>query len=47
MYYYSGPEVIKLEYSIKPKIKGNDWLLAFFFSLRMNSSFITSGPGQN
>ena len=24
----SGPEVIKLEYSLKLKIKGNDWLLA-------------------
>ena len=24
----SGPEVIKLEYSLKLKIKRNDWLLA-------------------
>ena len=24
----SGPEVIKLEYSLKLKIKHNDWLLA-------------------
>ena len=23
-----GPEVIKLEYSLRLKIKGNDWLLA-------------------
>ena len=51
-----GPEVIKLEYSLKLKIKHNDWLLEdmcaassqslrFILSLRMNSSFITSGPG--
>ena len=49
-----GLEVIKLEYSLKLKIKRNDWLLAdvsassqslrFILSLRMNSSFITSGP---
>ena len=45
----SGLEVIKLEYSLKLKIKRNDWLLAdnvstssqslrFILSLRMNSS---------
>ena len=28
VYEYPGPEVIKLEYSIKLKIKSNDWLLA-------------------
>ena len=41
-----GPEVIKLEYSLKLKINRNDWLLAdtcppinaLFLSLRMNSS---------
>ena len=46
-------EVIKLEYSLKLKIKHNDWLLAdtcpqslrFILSLRMNSSFINSRPG--
>ena len=43
-----GPEVIKFEYSLKIKIKHNDWLLAdtrFILSLRISSSFITSGPG--
>ena len=50
-----GPEVIKPEYSLKLKIKCNDWLLAdmsassqslcFILSLRMNLSFITLGPG--
>ena len=45
-----GPEVIKLEYSLKHIIKANDWLrkqqsLRFILSLNMNSSFITSGPG--
>ena len=48
-----GPEVIKLEYSLKLKIKHTDWLLAdtrqaashcAFLSLRMNSSSIASGP---
>ena len=50
-----GPEVIKLEYSLKLNIKRNDWLfcghvsvssqsLRFILSLRMNSSLITSGP---
>ena len=74
-----GLEVIKLEYSLKLKIKGNDWLLVdtcpqaanhcallghinhcalfghvstsskslrFILSLRMNSSSITSRPGE-
>ena len=54
----SGPglEVIKLEYSLRLKIKRNDWLplrtrvreqpiIALYFELRMNSSFIISGPG--
>ena len=45
-----GPEVIKLENSLKLKIKANDWLrkqqsLRFILCLRMNSSFITAGPG--
>ena len=46
----SGLEIIKLEYSLKLKIKRNDWLLAssqslrFILSLKMNSSFITSRP---
>ena len=49
-----GLEVIKLEYSLKLKIKRNDWLLAvsassqllrFILSPRMNSSFITLRPG--
>ena len=45
----------KLEYSLRLKIKCNDWLLAdvsacgqslcFILSPRMNSSFITSRPG--
>ena len=50
------PEVIKLEFILKLKIKRNDWLLAghgsasshslrFILSFRLNSSFITSGPG--
>ena len=45
---FPGLEVIKLEYSLKLKIKRNDWLLAdsklmrFILSLRMNSSFKTS-----
>ena len=49
-----GLEVIKLEYSLRLKIKRNDWMLAdtsassqslrFILSLRMNSSFITSRP---
>ena len=54
----SGLEVIKLEYSLKLKIKHNDWLLvapclqaanhcALFLSLKMNSSFITSRPGKS
>ena len=54
--YRPGLDVIKLEYSLKLKINRNDWLLAdthmsassrslhFILSLRMNSSFITSGP---
>ena len=63
-----GLEVIKLEYSLRLRIKCNDWLLAdtcpqaanhcahvsassqslrFIFSLRMNSSFITSRPGRS
>ena len=42
-----GLEVKKLEYSLKLKIKRNDWLLMdtslrFILSLRINSSFITS-----
>ena len=52
----SGLEVIKLKYSLRLKIKHNDWLLAdtcpqatnhcdLFFGLRMNSSFITTRPG--
>ena len=45
-----GPEFIKLENSLKLKIKANDWLrkqqsLRFSLSLRMNSNFITTGPG--
>ena len=48
-----APTVINLEYSLKLKIKRNGWLLAdtssqslrFILSLRLNSSFITSGPG--
>ena len=28
VYEYPGPEVIKLEYRLKLKIKSNDWLLA-------------------
>ena len=46
----SGLEVIKLEYSLKLKIKHNDWLLAdsqslcFILSLRLYSNFISSGP---
>ena len=50
-----GLEVIKLQFSLKLKIKHNDWLLGdvsassqslrFILSLRMNSSFITSRPG--
>ena len=45
------PQVIKLEYSLKLKIKLNDWLLADMcpqaanhcaLFLRMNSRFITS-----
>ena len=54
---HSGLEVIKLEFSLKLKIKRNDWLLAgtypqaalslrFILSLRLNSSFITSRPGS-
>ena len=51
----TGLEVINLEYSLRLKIKRNDWLLAgkcpqaanhsVFFSMRMNLSFITSTPG--
>ena len=47
----SGLEVIKLGYSLKLKIKHNDWLskssqsLLFILSLRMSSSFVTSRPG--
>ena len=52
----SGLEVIKLEYSLRLKIKRNDWLLVdtcpqatnhcdLFFGLRMNSSFIITRPG--
>ena len=43
----SGPglEIIKLEYSLRLKIKRNDWLFADMLSLRMNSSFITSRAG--
>ena len=47
---FLGPEVKKLEYSLKLEIKCNDWLLAdssqslrFILSLEMNSSFITRG----
>ena len=51
-----GLEVIKPEYSLRLKIKRNDWLLAdtivrnsqslrFILSLRMNSSLLTSSPG--
>ena len=54
----TGLEAIKLEYSLRLKIKRNDLLLAdmrpqagqslrFILSLRMNSSFITSRPGFN
>ena len=51
-----GLNVIKLKYSLKLKMKHNDWLaacghvsassqsLGFILSLRMNSSFITSRP---
>ena len=41
----SGLEVIKLEYSLKLKIKRNDCSqsLRFILSLRMNSSFKTLG----
>ena len=49
------PRVYKLEYSLKLKIKRNNWSLAdtgrqaanhcFFLSLRMNSSLITLRPG--
>ena len=48
-----GLQVIKLEYSLRLKIKRNDWLFAdtcpqaanhCALSLRMNSSFITSRP---
>ena len=38
-------EVIKLEYSLRLKIKRNDWLLVDF-CLRMNSIFVTSRPGD-
>ena len=52
-----GLEVIKLEYSLRLKIKCNDWLLAdtcpqaanhcaLFLSLRLYSSFITSRPDK-
>ena len=45
-----GPEVIKLENSLKLKIKANYCLrkqqyLRFILSLRTDSSFINSGPG--
>ena len=42
-----GFEAIKLEYSLRLKIKCNDWLLylRFILSLRINSSLITSRPG--
>ena len=54
--YRPGLEVIKFEFILKLKIKHKDWLLAdmcpqtanryaFFFSLRLYSSFITSKPG--
>ena len=47
-----GLEVVKFEYSLKLKIKCTDWLpassqsLHFILSLRINSSFITSRPGD-
>ena len=44
-----GPKVMKLENSLKLKIKRNvsasSQSLCFILSLRMNSSFTTSGPG--
>ena len=51
----SGLEVIKLEVTLRLKIKRNDWLLAdtvsasrqslrFMLSLKLYSSFITLGP---
>ena len=54
---FPGTEVIKHEFVLKLKIKRNDWLLAitcpqvanhcyFILSLRLYSSFITSGPGH-
>ena len=42
-----GPEIIRLEFILKLKIKHNDWLRAdtcCILSLRLFSSFITSGP---
>ena len=53
--YPSGPEVIKLDFILKLKIKRNDWLLdvsassqslRFILSLRLYSSFIILGPGD-
>ena len=51
-----GRDVIKLEYSLKLKIKRKNWLLSdliessqslrLFLSLRVYSSFITSRPGS-
>ena len=53
---FPGLAVIKLEYSLRLKIKCNDWLLAdtspqapiiaLYLSLRMNSSFINSRSGH-
>ena len=54
---FPGPEVIKLEFILKLKIKHNVWMLVntcpqsanhcyFILSLRLYSSFITSGPGH-
>ena len=41
-----GPEVLKLEFILKLKIKRNEChSLRFILSLRLYSSFITSGPG--
>ena len=45
------PQVIKLEFILRLKIKRNDWLLAdsqslrLILSLRLYSGFITSRPG--
>ena len=50
----SGLEVIKLEYSLKLRIKRNNWLLAdteqptvvLYFEFENELKFITSGAGQ-